>query len=873
MRVDDSEGRLRERTSEASEDSAGAIVTDDELGVRLGSTRRTEREDAAGSSSTETASSTDVTDRRVAHRRSTTRDVRRGDWAGQVRTSADGSFSIDIEPMDDGSGRYRLTFTIHAGVGVGGHAERSRRPTEGAAPRPRGGHVRASASASAEGDVVTSRLLTEEQAQQYLDAADRADAGGTPPSHPPEFGSLARLRAAGEHADTIARSLAALGSSDTAAAMADGESSSVSLTVRASAGIAGGFEGAGWGVEGEASRGIMLQRTLQVERADAGDQHRVRITVSYTRTDEGAAGAGVTAAGAAMAARRSGSDTEGESVRFVLDPDDGEYGTRYDEIVATTDLGELRTLAARPDMRTLVSRSTRTTGTEGTDTLEAGLAGARLAASERTHHREVITTGRDDEGNPDSLSGTITGGTDQTLGIVRDGESYGSAGSHESATGRVDDAGDLTVDVEEENSSSDPIRAAREAASEFAEDDARGRVSRALARSPSEHLRHLLTEQYAHLRGYHLNEHDLEVLAQRATDQRRWSHCCVYIDAIQPWRTLRARLIHPRTDAAEDRIDHEIAVKLATARAITRFMETAGGRGMEVMEIALRRWGESRTRQSTAERLGRGYEWPSSLSETRTRYEGLESQLEHLEGNLTRYERREGGAEQGHDVAERLIVALQRILRELDACHDFESEAQRAELVEEIEGKRAEVERIYNAFRTRREALDRGEEPPETAIIERTDDETAEETRVRRERSATRTRLRSIAAVRALQRVLARNHERERQLLREATGEIPSGEPSVWNMGSGSEAVHLCAQVADMHATWIRQIEDLRQAYFQAGIPEEDWEVSTGPDAPRNYELEPNIGWVIRLYERAERFDPLARTGPIVAGWRERARY
>ena len=52
----------------------------------------------------------------------------------------------------------------------------------------------------------------------------------------------------------------------------------------------------------------------------------------------------------------------------------------------------------------------------------------------------------------------------------------------------------------------------------------------------------------------------------------------------------------------------------------------------------------------------------------------------------------------------------------------------------------------------------------------------------------------------------------------------------------------------DLWEVWVRQVEDVRAAYVQAGIPDAQWKVSTGRGAPRSKSFEPDVATCIDLW-------------------------
>jgi hypothetical protein len=98
------------------------------------------------------------------------------------------------------------------------------------------------------------------------------------------------------------------------------------------------------------------------------------------------------------------------------------------------------------------------------------------------------------------------------------------------------------------------------------------------------------------------------------------------------------------------------------------------------------------------------------------------------------------------------------------------------------------------------------------------------------------------------------------------------GDNPLFGNSERAEAATLCSEIHDLHQSWFQQVQDLRQAYTQAGTPETAWQVSTGPGTRRNPQLEPNVGWLISEYSRVMRNSLDAYWENRVAEWREEGR-
>lgn len=846
-------GTARETTA-----TAGAIVSEDETGGRFGRTRRSETTAHGVTTARESSTAVELTDRRVGGSHTRGGEIRDGDTRGTARVSADGSFAIDVEPIDDGSGRFRLTFTIH--VGAGGRLGATHEAESGDR-----GSFSIEGRASARGDLVTSRIISEADAQQYLQAADRADRGEQV-SDPPEFGRLARLRAAGEGADALLRSTAILGGANAASSMTNGESITLDTEVGVGGdvslgGTAEGMVGGSVGVGGDAR----WRRTVQIERTTIAGLPRVRLTVTYQDQTEAhvTASASLADVGAArVRGARERGDTD--SVQFVLDPDGPEYGTRYAAIVGTMDRTQLRALEREYASDVRASRHA-STGAEELEYEGGPTSSAGVGMRDRTTRGDDVTTTMDADGNPIGLEADIEGGTESDLRIRAGDHNIDVMGHTESAHGTVDLEHGTRVDIEARDDHSDPLAVIADGADAFSEADARGRVALVVAHTPAEHLRNAL-QQFSHTWGYHLDGSDLEAMGRRAGDAAGWSACCIVpnLDVRNAWSALRAALARARPDEAQAEIDRAAAMDIARLRALSTWMQQAQGDGAECIERVLRRWGESSTHEVSDDRLGAGYEWPVSLRHEHERYTTLVTQAAAIRDRFERALARPDGNTEAHEHYGEVTRGLTTVLLAVRASTDFTSESRRSEMMREIEQHSAEVRVRYDDFR-RRWYLLHDEHDAEAA--------TPEAIAATRASRADITAARSREYVTAGIRVLRQNHARETQMLQRVQAIMRDvGDSTLFGHRERAEAAEICSAVHDLHRTWIQQVQDVRQAYFQAGTAESAWRVSTGPGAERQRDLEPNVGWLIIEYSRVMENSYDAYWQGRVEEWRQEGR-
>jgi hypothetical protein len=851
--------------------SGGLIVAANETGLRLGGTGRSEQETNGTTTQSETSGALEITDRRVGASRTHERQLRRGSGTASARASADGSFSIDVQPIADGSGQYRLTFTIH--IGVGGRSELSRRPESGDGWRASG-----SVTGTGRGDLVTTQVVSEAEAQRYLEAADRAERGEAV-SNPPEFSRLGRLRAAGQGADALLRSGAMVGSSSSAAAMADGESIVLDMEVgvAGNASVGGTRSGVSGGVEVGGSGSVEVggaanwRRTLQVEHITLAGRPRIRLTVTYHDDSELHAGGSLAVAGMAARARHQQESGTTDSVQFVVDPAAADYSDRYHAIVATTDRTQLRALAAQyaQDVTRVRHADTAAHETE----YQVGRPNAMIGPRTRTTSSNDVTIVNNGEGNPLSLEATIEGGSDSDVRVRAGDHNIDVLGHSDTVRGELDPDRGMRVDVEASEQHIDPMAAITDGSRAMAEADGRGRAALVLARTPTEHLLNALRE-FNNVSGYHLSEADLERMSERAGDVENWGHCCSVPDpdVLDAWRRLRGALAQPRPDAVEARVDRTAAINLARVRALSTWMQSSNGHGLECITRVLRRWAESATHEVSAERLGSGYEWPVSLRDALSIWSGpvttqrpttLLARTE-FHSMQRRYESalaRPLGATEVATFHHSLLTDFDIVLAQVRSNTDFTSEARRSELLLEISQRRADILVRYTEFERRWNLLHvdcSSEGPP------------AEQITATRSTSAATMSARSVAYVEAGILTLQSNHERETQMLRQVQALVREAGDSVYfGYSQRAEAATICSQVHDLHRSWMQQIQDIRQAYAQSETAERTWRVSTGPGTPRHRELEPNVAWLCDEYARLSQHSIDQYWQNRVATWRQ----
>src|SRR5690606_35618321 len=134
-----------------------------------------------------------------------------------------------------------------------------------------------------------------------------------------------------------------------------------------------------------------------------------------------------------------------------------------------------------------------------------------IALQRTGHYDERVRQGRD------SLSGEANGSQDTSLEIGGGDDMVLARGGNEgSAHAVVERDGQMDVTLEHREHGTDPLRAAREAREAAQRAGAEERVRGAVRQTPRERLRDLLSTEYETLRGFYLDEGDIETVVARA---------------------------------------------------------------------------------------------------------------------------------------------------------------------------------------------------------------------------------------------------------------------------------------------------------------------------------------------------------------------
>ena len=813
------EGDVTVSSERSRQSDTGAVYDDDYgLGLTRGGSSSTETRVGDRRTRTERSGRVTVHDRRVAAEGSAGGTVRRGRLEARTKVSGDGSFTINLEPQNnEDPPYYLLTFTIHIGAGgeIGGGR---RREGDGV-----GASITARASGSA--DVSTTRRLSAEEAEQYLGAATRYDRGEQVRGLP-EFGRIDRLRAAWQNRDSMGRATAALGDSSAARDMSVGEGTELTLegAVGGEASVDAQRGGVGGSIDASASR--TWRRQVRVTRVrDSQGRDRVEIHVEFTDTSSVRAGGSLQVEAGAGGHVSSGQE-EGEAVTVRLDPEADNYDALYQRVIGAGDPGALRRLANSREVRAHIHE--RQSTEERSDGWDASASGGPLGGSisEGHRHREEVTT--DSEGN---ATHTIEGEHQAGLGLDVGGVHAVDWDQNDSATAEVDQEG-VEIDLQQDEAETDVVHSVRETARRVRGRSVVENAAVATTAQPLEHLRSVVEAQFHTLRGYQLSHEDVEQLVARAAQRRPWGRCCPHYRIYDAWRALGRRLARERTIPEEPRA--RLERNLRVARALVGWVENHGDRGRRCIETAMRHFGATAAHDSRAERLGTQYEWPPSLSSQHTRWERVVEQLDDIDSRVRRVTR-ESGASTVERMFRRLEGDIGRVRRAVEASSDIESEAARTEMLGQFDEKHTELRRAWARFHASQRQDASGERDSEQRSEE--DEDQGSELAARDEQ-----RLAQEQVQRLLTR-LRRNKARERRILGSARTEHRES----W-FSTPDDIIQQCIDLHRFYLSWYPQVQRLREAYQEAGVPQGQWEVSKRPYDPRNREYEPDIDGLIRLY-------------------------
>lgn len=764
----------------------------------------------------------------------------KGGYTGKVEHAAGACYLADVaemNPVFEGGAwvkKYEITLTIKinskasASGGTGGKS--------------------VSAGLSAEAALVFKQVLTEAQKKDYLLQAKSVDGGAKAKSGFPELKSLERLVALVRGGGDLGAGAAALVDSDFAKGLPEGQSISLDLSGQVDVGAqakSGAF-GA------QASGSVSWKRSVQVATGKAEDGTPVvNVTLSFSSSEE--AGGGGSAMGAEFQIK--GGESEGNSFGFRLVQAHPSYKDWFDEIKTLRTPDEARAFATtQPEL--VASRSWSAGKTSQIGSGMAGESGPKIVQSSSLENTAQVDGGK--------VTGAGKGSSAVELG--------GVASSTDRVDATVDEDGGMSMDVGTTTGMVDPLRGARELVGNLTDKTSgtvQDQAQAALAKG-SGALTELLTKKYEDLKGYKVSPSDFEVVLRRAADKKNWSDCSLSPRTIEAWETLRKALINPVPEgewvAMDTSSGQQQSKQVARAHALATFMADYGYAAEEALENVLRHWGEGPGHQTvnSGADLGGKYEWPSSLSKERTKFETVEGQvksaaqtLAKLKGDLAAVER----------FAKPLFLDLTVVGEAVKSSADITSERARAEMTTKINGLIAEL----------RTAVDAAKAAAAPAGVSGAAADPQAEARQRE--------------IDAVKRELWDMRQKEAKLFDSARGQMRaihggSMKDEDFLLGSISAtfsedieaAVKVLHEVSELHEYWITRILRLRELYREAATPDSSRVVSMDAKGARNANYEPHIEELIKIHQSAmdaqtytSAKDPMNTR--VYAQWRDRAKY
>jgi hypothetical protein len=855
----DRDGNVSTGASSSSARTGSVIANKDELGFGYGRTDAFSATSDGVTASRSSATSTAITDHGVRRETSTDRSVSGSHtakgtttgWRGGAKTSANGGFTVDVEPIPGSlPPQYRVTMTLSAGAGLRLSGEASRTTTADAATARTASSARGSASGGVNGSVqMTYRhVMSEDEARAYMAEADAADAGSSASARP-ELGLISRLTALAHEGDDAAVGGAAVLGSATAATMLDnGESIELTLVGGISGELAGSASYGAFGGGVEAGGSLSTTRRVLVERAtDARGAAVVDVTVTFEDASTHRLGGSLTFEGVTAGGRVAGAESASQAATVRLDPSSPTYATDYHAACAALSIDDVRALATR-----------LTRGRSETDghTVTLGALGVTMSVGSSSTYSEQVST--DLAGG--TVTGSYSGGVTDSASLSTGGISGVQSSERNTATATVDAAG-LDVTLETEHRSSDMWRSVSEGyaavAGWFGKDDhAASDIARAVATSPSERLRAQLEQTYARLEEYSLSEPDIDVIVGRAGNVALWTQCMISPSGLQAWGALRTQLRSPSPDAEWAKIDRANADRLARARALAQFMASSGSAGMMAMTNCLRHWGERSSWEDqtvgSADDLAVYREWPNSITNQRGKLVTARSRIRTADEHFVSLISRPDGMSRGEAWRADTKSKLTEVRTAIGGCREFAHPRAKMEMLDEV----MRLERELEAAWARNAGALAVQIPASLApapaplvndpnALESTDPRAAPTT----DELAARARLGDLVGILVgFKAEETRLYEHARSRMRvEFGGSIAGTWDYMWN-GDEIGAIDSMDTVAELHEAWIARIRELRSVYERLGIPTSQWMVSSGPGQPRNTQHEPDGETLFQIY-------------------------
>jgi len=666
-------------------------------------THNTRVKDGQGNVVERDASATLDTDGATA-KASRTKGVEKDHWEAKTTTSANGNFTVKAVPVKGPPPGVQLTTTISGGAALkgaakgkkNGRADREGAWKDGDGDFSAGGHLGGGVSAT----YTHTRTLSVAEAKAYLGSVEAIDAGGTPSAKAPELTTWAKLKAIGDNggADKLA---AAMGGGESARGMRDGDTVTMELAGYVEGGADTSLDSDGTnlgvGVSGKATR----TRKVTVAR---GKGDLVKVTVHFSTATEG------TLSGTAShgVAKGGASHTEGSSagrgVTFSLHTKDPAYDHKYGRIVGTLTESGLKSL--QKELSSDVSGRSFEQGTKQARKGNVEVKGASFNVGQTNETKEKV----DLEGK--SASGDFTGKGGQSADITVAGVKVLGSSDEASVSAKVAADGQVDIDLQEshtDHSLAVPKELALPTDLEGAKEQAK-----LLAK-----LKDKVQKAETSLRGYRLDGAALDGLVGRASDHGNWVNCAaLHPRSLGAWMNLRSALLRPKVDPEWAEVDADQAARLARARALSRFAGATGTDGAQVLENALRHWGQD-TFGGDVEgaALGLGYEWPAAIAKHKPTFDKAVDGVKALPGKFDGWLAAPDGLQQEMKAVDALTTDLNTVRMAILACNTFAEPQMRAELLRRLSADRTTLRSHHTTFMQRLQAKNGGAPIDEDALM------------------------------------------------------------------------------------------------------------------------------------------------------------
>lgn len=802
-----------------------------------------------------------------------------------VGAGMEATFDVVVAPVKDNPAACQVTATLSVGgnaalstekeAGQKKNGQSGRENTQGTSQgTSRGNRSNLQMSGGAEvhgagsAQAIYVHVMEVSQVQQYLQCAQAASAGVALPGFT-GFAELERLYTLAVNlADgSLTDSSAVLGDAGAARQMKEGDSAELVLS-----GSYGGSANVGaedrkgrgsLSVEGSIEEGFT--RSVKVERIPDGNTNWVRITVAFT--DSEALSGKVGGSGGAVSAHhaREHSEGSGQSVTFALDADHADYTTWYDRILECPTREGLQAL--RESLEGLEDGPARVAAwgenQERKDAQETGVGSSKVPVTfignEHSEYADEVKVDLDEN----EVTGSARGGAGYGATVDVNGHTPLKYDENNVIEMNVDEEGNLTGDLHEEVNESDPERSL-DAATDLVTDPSKLLDPEALGQE----LLGLLDATYQTLRGYEMDETAVNAIIQRAANEGAWHRCCRAIDGdiMKAWLSLRTQLVNPAADPRYADVDPVGAAQLARAQALAGFMEMSGESGLVAIRNVMRYWAEY-SGNSSADDVGRAYEWPPDLHDQKEEYETLKEEVEALPDRFRSLVHAADGYEQVEEITHDLEGRLVQVSLAIRNCEDISDERTRMEMIDGVYWYLHQVRAAEVDFHDAQLLGEWG--------LTGKNREMAEMTAGRGYHQARRDgwdpdKEKANKRISVLQGYLRELKSKERQLFGEARASFQGDFLLVFDVeyDTSYEAAEKMGDVEELHEFWIDRILEMRAAYRTAGLPESEWEVSTGPGEPRNARTEPDVETLCAIYDEADvtGVDP----GPRMRDWRRR---